>query len=380
MSAAILFAKRDAPSGARIAGIPVAGRTVIERQAEIARRLGAQRLIVMVERMPPDVARAIERLRQDWDDVDVMHDTALLKGAIGDSGDVTVVRDGVLFAPGIVQEFATADKGSIVAVRDADEADRLSDQKMTDNAVTAGLARYPAAVFKAALAQVGDWDLELALPRAARAAGTLTPFSLPEPASALEVSDARGAERWLGGAQGTGRAAQFSMPLMRALARRHVEPDWLIVAGSAFSLVAVGLCVSGFILAGLAMALLGTLVHAAGHPLSHLTLGAPHPRWWRLLRPGHWELGIIAAIAANGPAALIAVGCGLLAAIVLDRRQRRLGGAGLRRGRGTVLRLSLAMVALAATGSAAIALGAALAATVGSIFWRQQRQIEASVA
>ena len=47
------------------ATLPLAGRTVIERQVRLAAAAGAAPVIVFVERMPASLTAAIERLRRD---------------------------------------------------------------------------------------------------------------------------------------------------------------------------------------------------------------------------------------------------------------------------------------------------------------------------
>ncbi len=47
------------------ATLPLAGRTVIERQARLAAAAGADPVIIFVERMPAALTAAIERLRRD---------------------------------------------------------------------------------------------------------------------------------------------------------------------------------------------------------------------------------------------------------------------------------------------------------------------------
>ena len=55
----------DAPDGGLRATLPLAGRTLVERQARLAAAAGASPIILFVERVPPELLGAVERLRND---------------------------------------------------------------------------------------------------------------------------------------------------------------------------------------------------------------------------------------------------------------------------------------------------------------------------
>ena len=51
--------------GALRATLPLAGRTLVERQARLAASAGANPIVIIIERVPPALGMALERLRRD---------------------------------------------------------------------------------------------------------------------------------------------------------------------------------------------------------------------------------------------------------------------------------------------------------------------------
>ena len=64
--AALIAAYHEAGEPGHLrATLPLAGRTVIERQARLAASAGANPVIIFVERLPAALSAAVERLRRD---------------------------------------------------------------------------------------------------------------------------------------------------------------------------------------------------------------------------------------------------------------------------------------------------------------------------
>ena len=62
---ALIGAYQESDNGELRALLPLAGRTLIEYQARCAAAAGAAPIVVMVERVPPALHEALERLRGD---------------------------------------------------------------------------------------------------------------------------------------------------------------------------------------------------------------------------------------------------------------------------------------------------------------------------
>ena len=59
------YHEAEAPDAGLRATLPLAGRTLVERQARLAASAGASPILLYVERVPPELLAAIERLRNE---------------------------------------------------------------------------------------------------------------------------------------------------------------------------------------------------------------------------------------------------------------------------------------------------------------------------
>ena len=59
------YHEADDPPGSLRATLPLAGRTVVERQARLAAAAGADPIVILVERVPPELTAAIDRMRSE---------------------------------------------------------------------------------------------------------------------------------------------------------------------------------------------------------------------------------------------------------------------------------------------------------------------------
>ena len=80
------------------ATLPLAGRTVIERQARLAASAGANPVVIFVERLPAALSAAIERLRRDRVPVKLVRSAEEAAEAIDPFDRVLLVGDGAIVA------------------------------------------------------------------------------------------------------------------------------------------------------------------------------------------------------------------------------------------------------------------------------------------
>lgn len=155
---ALLFAHHGAGSdGEPPAMRSVAGLGVIERQVRQARRCGAGRVIVVVERMPPRLAMTLAALN-----VEIVR--AIAGISVGDER-VLVIEDALVVDARIV--LATlAKEGRAVAVWKGRNGPEGA-QRIDPVTHWAGVAVYPGALVSKVLADLGEWDLQETLLRAA---------------------------------------------------------------------------------------------------------------------------------------------------------------------------------------------------------------------
>lgn len=170
---ALLYAHHAASANAEpLAVVSVTGIATLRRQARQATRAGASRILVVVERMSPGVAAAIEAVRRDHGDVGIVRAGGEIASAIADEDIVLSIDEGlvaderaiaaVMAAPGAAPSLAVwreADRRPVVAERIA--ADRFF----------AGIGRFPGRLVRTVAQRLGDWDMQATLVRAALGEG-----------------------------------------------------------------------------------------------------------------------------------------------------------------------------------------------------------------
>jgi hypothetical protein len=294
---ALIAAHGEDDGGALHALVPLAGRTLFEYQARCAAAVGAAPIIALVERVPPALQAAIERLRGDGIAVVPVSD-AMEAAARFDPGlSVLQIADGVAPVPGLLAELAEADDRSIATVPD-DEV-HSAFERIDDRHRWAGVSRIDSALLADTARMLGDWDLQSTLLRRAVQAGAklvpieqgLTPFV------AATGQDGDAFDRHLLRASASSRKdwpSRFLLPpvedflVSRAMAA-PLRPAWLLGLALALVLAAALLFTRGLPLWALGLLLLATPLDRIAERLATLRL-QPLPRSSRLKRllwPAH---------------------------------------------------------------------------------------------
>jgi phosphatidylglycerophosphate synthase len=165
-TSALLFAHHaDADSAEPWGALPAGGISVVERQARQARRRGATRILVVVERMSAGVAAAIERMGPD---AQAIRDAAAIPALLAGDGDVLVFAEGLIVDDRLI-DAALASPGPVLA---AWRETRPHAERIDPAYVWAGVARLPSALVSAVAANLGEWDLQSTLLRSAVTEGT----------------------------------------------------------------------------------------------------------------------------------------------------------------------------------------------------------------
>lgn len=179
---ALIAAQGEDDSGGLHALLPLAGRTLVEYQARCAAAVGAAPIVVLVERVPPALQSAFERLRGDGISVVPVSD-AMEAAARFDPGlSVLQIADGVAPAPALLADLAEEDGRSIVTV--PDDESHAAFERIDDAHRWAGVARVDSGLLADTARMLGDWDLHSTLLRRAIQHGArlvpapenLTPF------------------------------------------------------------------------------------------------------------------------------------------------------------------------------------------------------------
>ncbi len=143
--------------------LPLAGRTLIEHQAGLARRAGAAHVVVLVERVPAALAQAIDRLRRDGLRIEIAR-------SVGDAVDrfhpderVLLVADGVVAAQAAVDALVDTPGPALLALPDMPEHEAFERIDAEDR--WAGYAVMDKAMLVATANMLGDWDFSSTLLR-----------------------------------------------------------------------------------------------------------------------------------------------------------------------------------------------------------------------
>src|SRR6188508_1140256 len=167
---ALIGAYQEDDSGGLRALLPLAGRTLVEFQARCLAAAGAAPLVVLVERVPPALNEAFDRLRSEGISVIAVSDGSEAASRFEAGSDLIILADGILPDMGDLERLLEEGGSAILTVPD-DEAH--SDFERIDSTNRwAGLARVDSNMVGATAAMLGDWDLQSTLLRRAIQSGS----------------------------------------------------------------------------------------------------------------------------------------------------------------------------------------------------------------
>src|SRR5206468_11427131 len=92
------YHESDEPGGGLRATLPLAGRTLVERQVRVAAAAGASPVVVAVERVPPELTAAIDRLRAEGVKLIVARSAAEAAEAVHPQDRLLLLGDGLIAA------------------------------------------------------------------------------------------------------------------------------------------------------------------------------------------------------------------------------------------------------------------------------------------
>lgn len=291
LTALIAAYHESAEPGALRATLPLAGRTLIERQARLARAAGARRIVVLVERMPAALAAALERLRREGLPVQIARGVAEAAEAIEAEDRLIVLGDGALADAEQLGEMAGLGGAAVLTVADGGHGELY--ERIDGSARWAGAAAMDGALLKDTAAMLRDWDLQSTLLRRALQAGAAHVAAAGPVIIVDGMADIAEAERRIV------EGAQAPRPGWAARALAPVEYGLTaLVMGTAVGSTAVGSAaatLSGLGLiafatrwpwVGLALLLLATPLEGVGLRLARLRMQRDAARaWWRYLIP-----------------------------------------------------------------------------------------------
>jgi hypothetical protein len=381
------YHEADDPGGGLRATLPIAGRTLIERQVRLAAGAGAEPVVVVVERVTAALGGALDRLRAEGVALVLARSAEEAAEAVHSSDRILLVGDGLIAPEAAIARLVALDGPAILVVPDLRVDDRY--ERIDAQSRWAGLALIDGDMLKQTAAMLRDWDLQSTLLRRAVQAGARQLSVRGEaedelPLVAENSDDLIELEaRIVAGAhvrRGDWVSRYLLGPVER-LATRALMPTG--VTPTAIGLAAILLMgLAGLAFArhwlglGLALLLVATPLDGIGARLASLRLqGTKGPSWWGALLPAI-SAGVLLVL-AFALAATRGWGCVALAgtiiafvlALRLEAQGRELPGkVWLAEHKGmSWLMLPFAAANLWATGLALLAVYAG-----ASFFWAQR--------
>ena len=279
---ALIGAYQEDDAGGLRALLPLAGRTLVEYQARCLAAAGAAPLIVLVERVPPALNEAFERLRAEGISVIAVSDGSEAASRFEAGSDLLLLADGIAPDMGDLERLLEESGSAILTVPDDDAHSNF--ERIDSSHRWAGLARVDSNMVGATAAMLGDWDLQSTLLRRSIQSGSrLMKSSEGEGRGPFLASDEQamaGYERRLLVASRTARedsVSRYLLPMVEELATEKlmetgVRPSWLVQTALVMT-VAAAFCFSrGWHWGALALLLLSTPLDLVAQRLATLRL------------------------------------------------------------------------------------------------------------
>jgi hypothetical protein len=382
------YHESDEPEGGLRATLPLAGRTLIERQARLAAAAGADPIVILVERVPPELTAAIDRMRSEGISAAVARSAAEAAEAVHPDDRLLLMADGLVADESHVARLTSAGGSALLTM-----PDQLGDaryERIDADSLWAGLALIDGDLLKRTAPQLGEWDLQSTLLRKAVQGGARhfavrgeesdDGLVMAERAEDLAEAEAAIVES-AGASRGSWISRYFLAPVEQSLTRllmpSSVTPGWLYVGAAVLIGLAGLLFARGWLLSGMLLLLLSTPLDGASDRLALLRMqrsGAPD--WWG------YTLPLIAgiALAALGYSLAQTRGWGCLALVVgtlafmialygETEGQEVRGHHWLAEPKG----MAWLLLPFGLTGNWVTGLGALAAFAAGSFFWAQRQ-------
>ncbi|QAY79021.1 hypothetical protein [Sphingosinicella sp. BN140058] len=300
------YHEADEAGGGLRATLPLAGRTLLERQARLAVAAGADLIVVAVERVPPDLLAAIDRLRGQGIKVAVARSALEAAEAVHPQDQLLIVADGLIATEIHVERLIGLGGSAILTVPDVRVDDRY--ERIDAHSRWAGLALLDGETLKRTAAMLGEWDLQSTLLRRSIQAGVRQMSVRGEPADDLltiaeRTEDLAELQQRLfegAGAQRTDWVSRYLLgPLEQAATRRlmptSATPGMLGLSAALMTAFAVLSFASGWLLTGMACLLLATPLDGIGERLAALRMqDTVSDSWWATFLPAIAAAALVA--------------------------------------------------------------------------------------
>lgn len=297
--AALICAYREAeePGGNLRATLPLAGRTLVERQVRLAASAGADPIVILVERIPADLIAALDRLRRDGMKLVVARNAAEAADAVHPDDRLLLVADGLVVTESHLHRLLSIGSPGLLTVPDTRVDDRF--ERIDAHSRWAGLALIDGDMLQRTAAVLKDWDLQSTLLRRAVQNGVRQIALRGEPADdqltvAEQSADLSDMQARMVASANSRRVDWVSRYLLAPIeqAATHmlmptkVTSDWLCALASLTMVLAIAALATGWLWVGIALLLLATPLGGIAEQLATLRMQmARGLDWWAYLSP-----------------------------------------------------------------------------------------------
>jgi len=382
LAALIAAYHESAEPGALRAMLPLAGRTVVERQARLARAAGAGPIVIVVERIPAGLAAALDRLRRERVPIVVARSAEEAAAAIDPNDHLLVIADGAVADATQLERLARTEESTVLTVPDGAHSELY--ERIDASSRWSGLAAMDGAMLRDTAEMLRDWDLQSTLLRRTLQAGARHEFAEGPVAILDSFGDLDDLERRIvAGAAEThgGWAASLLAPLERIatqlLMAGPVGASAVGTAAAALTAVGAIFFAYGWLWTGLALVLLATPFDGIAARLARLRMQDDVAgSWWSHLLPilsGAALAGLSYALAPANGWGMILLAFTTLAFLVasgIEIEGKKIRGQALlaeRRG------LAWLMLPFAVFGAWQAGMATLFAYAAGSFFWAQHQ-------
>jgi hypothetical protein len=382
LAALISAYHESAEPGHLRATLPLAGRTVLERQARLAAGAGANPVIVFVERLPAQLTAAVERLRRDRVPILLVRSVEEAAEAVDPFDRLLLVADGAVLPQSQHVVLAAQEGAAVLTVPDSGFGELY--ERIDAASRWAGLAAISGAQLRETANMLRDWDLQSTLLRRTLQAGARHVAAEGAVAILDRNSDLEELERRIVASADSGRGGWADIalaPLERAVTgvmmASPISPYIFGFAAALLTLLAAISFYLGWYWIGLFKLLASTPLDGIAGRLGRLRMqSGVGQSWWSYLVPlfAASALVILAyhlmPVHGWGMVLLAFVTLAFLAALHIECDGRKIRGAALLAERKGMVWLMLPF-AVAGQWHAGMAFLFAYAAT--SFFWAQSR-------